>query len=153
MKRFMSLVLRVKSLAALIFSGLICLYVVAGYLYAALIHKGPFNFTIPFIFVLEGIVLSILISILWGVFFTDEIIKKWRYFPRLVVFCLIMAALLSICVLIFVAAPTNWAKLWWIVIGAFTAGVVGLSVLCEIYFRVTGKRYTEILEEYKTGIL
>jgi len=49
--------------------------------------------------------------------------------------------------------PTYWAKLWLIVIGAFTAGVVGLSVLCEIYFRVTGKRYTEILQKYQADNL
>ena len=153
MNRLMSFVLRIKTLAAMVFSGLLCLYVAAGYLYAIFIHEGPFNFTVPFVFVLEGLVLSILISILWGVFFTDEFIKKWRYFPRLIVFSLIMMILLSVCVLVFVAIPTYWAKLWWIVIGAFMAGLVCLSVLCEIYFRATGKRYTEILKEYKAGVL
>jgi len=151
MKKFMSFILRIKTFAAMLFSGVICLYVVSGYLYATFI--GPFNFTIPFIFVLEGLALSALTSILWGVFFTDEIIKKWRYFPRLVLFSISLFVLLSACFFIFFAFHTNWAKLWWIVIGAFAAGVICLSVLCEIYFRVTGKRYTELLKSYKNDLL
>jgi len=152
MKKLIGFTLRIKTPAAMIFSGLICLYVVAGFLYGAF-FESEFVFAIPFIFILEAVGLSLLISILWGVFFTDEVIKKWRYFPRLILFSLSLLALLFICLLVFFAFHTNEAKLWLIVAGAFAAGVAGLSVICEIYFRVTGKRYTEILKEYKADIM
>jgi len=76
----------------------------------------------------------------------------WRYILRLALFAVSLLALLALCVLVFFAAPTNWAKLWWAVIGCVAAGIILLSVIAEIYYRRTGKRYTEILKNYKAGV-
>jgi phosphatidylserine synthase len=125
-----------------------------GALYSGIFNDklNQFNYTIPFIFIIEGLVLSVLISVLYGVFFSDIQIKKWRFFPRLVLFSLSLLILLALCVLVFFAAPTDWAKLWWIAIGCVALGIVLLSIIAELHFRKTGKRYTEILKNYQTGI-
>lgn len=151
MKKILRCVVPVKSFAALIFTGLICLYMVTGSLGSTILNI-PFDYTIPFVFALQGLVLAILISILRVVLLGDGVIKKMRYFPRLMIFSISLMALLAACLLVFLAIPTAWAKLWLIVAGCITAGVVVLSILGEMYFKATGKRYTEILNEYKSKI-
>jgi len=149
MKKLLGFVMPLKTFAALIFAGLICLYMISGVLYSTLTGV-PFNYTIPFIFAIQGLILSILIAILWGIFLGDALIKKWRYFLRYIVFALALLVLLAACLLTFFAVPTDWAKLWLIAAGFLAAGIFVLSVASEIYFQVTGKRYTEILNAYKS---
>jgi len=152
MKTFMRIWLPAKSLGAGIFAGFMCAYVVAGYLYAWLIDRAAFNFTVPFIFVVEGVALAIVIAVLWYLLIDDAAPVRLRFFARLSIFALALAAALVVCVLIFFPFHTDWAKLWWIVIGIVTAGVVALSVIREIYSRITGRRYTEVLKKYQTGL-
>jgi phosphoglycerol transferase MdoB-like AlkP superfamily enzyme len=148
MRKLMGFVMPIKTYAALIFTGLICLYMISGVLYAQL-SGAVFSYTIPFVFVLQGLVLSLLISILWSVFISDVLIKKLRFFARFLLFGLSLLVLLSLCLLTFLAVPTNWAKLWLIVIAAVVFGIVILSCLSEMYYRKTGKLYTEALALYK----
>jgi len=150
MKSITSLAIYIKSLASMIFSGLIILYMVAGWLYWE-ITKVPFSFTIPFIFLIQGVFLSLAISILWYVFLSDNILKKLHYSIRLVLFVFLLVFILTVCLLTFYAQPTNWAKLWLIVASAIVCGTTAISIIGEIYFKMTGKRYTEILDLYKKG--
>lgn len=152
MKKILSLVIPVKSFAALIFTGLMCAYMVTGGLYAVIMNQ-PFDYVIPFIFILQGLVMAVIISIMWSVLFSDTVIKKMRYLPRLIIFSLSLLAVLAVCLLIFLAIPTDWAKLWLIVAGIIAAGVIVLSVLGELHLKATGKRYTEILKDYKSNIV
>lgn len=151
MKKLMSVVIPVKSFAALIFTGLVCLYMVMGSLCAAIMNT-PFTYSIPFVFILQGLVLSLVVSALWGVFFSDALFKKMRYLPRLIIFSIIIMILWAVCLLVFFAIPTAWAKLWLIVAGCVSVAVIILSVLAELYFKKTGKRYTELLKGYKSNI-
>ena len=149
MKKLMSIVVPLKSFAAMIFAGFICLYVVTG-VFCDVVQHQAFDYTIPFIFVIQGLLLSMMISVLWGIFLNDKIIKKWRYLPRLIVFSLSLMALLAACFLTFVAIPTDWAKLWLIVAGCVVAAIIILSISAELYLRATGKKYTEILKTYQS---
>ena len=151
MKKLLNFVLPLKSFAAMIFSGFICAYMVTGTLYS-IILKDPFNYTIPFVFVLQGLVLSIVISSLWVIILGDTIIKKMRYLPRLIIFSISLMVVLVLCLLTFFAIPTDWAKLWLIVAGLVVMGIIALSILFELYYRITGKRYTEMLREYQSKI-
>ena len=148
MERLIDFSLPLKSFAAMIFAGFMCLYMAAGFLYAA-ITGNPFEYAIPFAFVIQGAVLSLLISCLWGLFLSEAVIQKRRYFSRIVMFALSLAALLSAYSLAFLAMPAKWADLWLISTGGVGAFVVVLAVISEMYFRATGKRYTKILESYK----
>jgi hypothetical protein len=79
MKKIMAFVLPIKAMAAMIFAGFICLYMISGILYAV-VTGVEFNYMIPFAFVFQGLGLSVLISILWELFFGNTVIKKWRFF-------------------------------------------------------------------------
>ena len=138
----------VKNLAALIFAGLMCGYMAAGALYSVL-KPYPFNYTIPLIFLLQGLGMSIVTAVLWTVLLGDDRPHKARYLPRLVLFGVLLVVALSLCFLNFFALHTDWAKLWLIVAGVVLAGVAGLSVLGELYFRATGRKYTALLRTYQ----
>ena len=151
MKKMLYWLVPVKSFAAMIFAGFIILYVIAGSLYA-FITGEPFEYSIPFIFAIQSMILSVIISVLWTVFFGDIIIKKMRYFMRLVIFSLTLLPVFGVCLLVFFAIPTDWAKLWLIVAGAMVIGLIVISLLFESYFKLIGRKYTEILKDYKSNI-
>ena len=103
----------------------------------------------PFIFILRDLLLAILIAVFWQIFLTDYIIKKMRYYLRIILFVGTLSILLFGFFAIFYVAPVDWAKLWLIIAGLFIILIAIISTACELYFKKTGKRYTEILEEYK----
>jgi len=148
MKKLMQWVMPAKNLAALVFAGLVCAYMVAGAL-IPVVTGVPFNYTVPFIFLLQGVVLSIVVAILWLALLGDQVSHRTRYLPRLAIFCVLAAVAGGLCLLNFFLMHTDWAKLWLIVAAAVVAGVVVLSLLGELYFRRTGKKYTEFLRVYQ----
>ncbi|MCL2483634.1 MAG: hypothetical protein FWF43_09535 [Propionibacteriaceae bacterium] len=148
MSRVVEVVMSAKTLAAMVFSGLMVLYLIGGALVTP-VFGVSFNYTVPFIFVIEGLVVSVLISVVWTWLFGDQTHSTTRYFPRLVIFCLAMAVMLTLSVLVFFGWHTDWAKLWWIVMACVMAGIVVVSVIAEAYFRRTGRRYTQILQARK----
>jgi len=140
-----------KAFGAMIFSGLIILYMVSVFIYN-IVTGNELEYSIPFILVLQGIGLSVLISLLWSLFFSNVIIKKWRFFIRHILFELSMLVLIAVSVLTFLAIPMDITKLWLIAIGAVFVFVIILFGLCEMYYKKTGKRYTEILKAYQETI-
>jgi len=89
---------------------------------------------------------------LWLVLLGDQRPHRLRYLPRLAIFCVLAAVAGGLCLLDFFLTHTDWAKLWLIVAGLVAAGLVVLSVLGELYYKTTGKKYTELLERYKAGV-
>ena len=152
MKDRMLFVMRIKSMSAFVFAGLILVYIVSSYLYAAINHV-QFTDNMPFIFILRDLLLAILIASFWEIFLTDYIIKKMRYYLRIILFAAVLSILLFGFFMIFYVAPVDWAKLWLIVAGCIIVGLVIVSILGELYFRATGKQYTKILTEYKSKIM
>jgi hypothetical protein len=144
-------VMPLKMFASAIFTGIIILYMVSGVAYAY-ITGNAFEYAIPFVFVLQGLLLAALISLLWGIFISEAIIKSWRYFQRLIVFSIFLMILLAACIVTFIAIPTEWSWFWLIINGAIGLGLIKFSVISEIRFKRTGKRYTEILKNFQSGI-
>ena len=151
MKKVMAFVLPLKAMAAMIFAGFICLYMISGVIYN-FFTENEFYFSIPYTFILQGLGLSVLISILWELFFGNVLIKTCRFFLRHLMFELSLLTLFAICFLKIISIPTEWAKLWLIAAAIITAGIIIISGICEIYFKKAGKRYTEILRSYKSSI-
>ena len=148
MKKIMAIVMPVKVFAAMIFSGFMILYMVSGILYAVFTVEA-FDYSIPFVFVLQGLGLSLAISVIWGIFYSDVLIKKWRFFRRNLAFALSILSFLAVCFITFLAIPADWAKPWIITAFIITIGVIMLFSLNEMYYRKTGKHYTEVLKIYK----
>ena len=149
MRKLTEFVMPLKMFASAIFAGFMILYMVSGVLYAH-VSGVDFVYAVPFVFVLQGLLLAALISLLWGILFSDVLIKTWRLFSRLIIFAVSLMALLVVCVLTFVAIPTDWARLWLITNGCIGLGLIVFAIVSEVRFKTTGRRYTEILNKYKT---
>ena len=149
-KKIMDFAMPMKMLGSMIFAGLIISYMISGVIYAY-ISGEAFTYAVPFAFILHGLLLAAFTSVFWGLLFSGIIVKKWRFFQRMIVFALSLMALLSVSLLTFVAIPTQWAALWLTVNACIGTGLVAFSVVSEIRFKTTGKRYTEVLNIYKAS--
>lgn len=134
----------------MIFAGFIILYMITGTMYAFITGEA-FEYVIPFMFAIQAAALSIAISVLYILIFSDLIIKKMRYFKRLIIFLLALLPVFAIC-LVFIPMPSDRMNLWLIIGGAIVIFLIIISILFEAYFKLTGKRYTEILQDYKLKI-
>ena len=152
MKKIIEIVMPFKSFTAMIFSGFMILYMVGTIIYST-ITGHIYNYSIPFAYVLQSIGLSVIISVLWGVFFSKVIIKKWRFFLRHIMFELSVFSILGLYFLTFFNVSSEEAKLWFIVAVTVAFFVILLTSICEMYFRKTGKDYTEMLKTYKKNNL
>jgi len=148
LKRLTEFVMPLKMFASAIFAGFMILYMVSGVVYAY-VTGDDFTYAVPFVFVLQGLLLSALISLVWGILFSDILIKKWRCFPRLIIFSVSLMVLLAVCVLTFIAIPTDWANLWLITNGCIGVGLIVFAIINEIRLKATGRRYTELLKNFQ----
>jgi len=148
MKKLVEITQPIKAFAAIMFAGLICLYMVSGVLYA-FFTNAEINSSIPFVFVIQGMGLTLIIAILRELIFADFIIKKWRFFQRIITFVILLIVLLVICTLTFLAIPTEWSTLWLVSASVLALGVTVISCISEIYYRKTGEWYNEMLRVYK----
>ncbi|MCL2874508.1 MAG: hypothetical protein FWE29_06235 [Defluviitaleaceae bacterium] len=148
MKKLTNFIAPIKSFAAQMLAGLIILYMVTGVLYASA-TGADFEYNIPFIFILQGIALTMMIALLRELILGDIFIKKWRFFKRILTFCILLKALFAISFFVFFSIPTSWAYLWLIAIGVLMFGTTLIFGLSEMYYRKTGEWYTEILRVYK----
>ena len=151
MKKIAEFVMPIKFFAAMIFFGLIVLYVASGIL-NSIIMGEIVEYAIPFVFVLQSMGLSIVIAMLWAFFFSDVVIKKWRFFKRYTLFALSMLVTLVICFFTILAVPTEWAKTWFFVTLVVFTGTTIFFSLNELYYKRTGERYMEILNAYKKNL-
>ena len=152
-KKLINFVMPLKMFASAIFTGFMILYMVSGVGYAFFNSETGFSYSVPFVFVLQGLLLSALISLLWGLLFSDVLIKKSRTSTRLIIFSILLMILLSICVLTFIAIPTDWASLWLITNGCISLGIIVFAIVNEARFKATGRKYTEVLNRYKADNL
>jgi len=151
MKKVIELTTPIKTFAAMLFAGFICLYIIGGILYAGFVDDS-FTYSISFTHLLKGIGFTLIISLLWGLCFSDVVIKKWAFFKKQILFKLLLAVLLACCFFMFSIVETNWSALWLVVAGTMTVFVIVLSYLSEWYFRKTSKQYTELLKVHQTKI-
>lgn len=95
-------------------------------------------------------IISMLCSTIHHLIFSDIFIKKMRYSLRMVIFVIPLLA-----IIITSAYLNRWLSLevvgsWLIFVGVFSIAFIGLAVGYEVYFRITGNRYSELLLEFKS---
>lgn len=142
MKKFIEITAAVKSFGGMIFAGLIIVYTVFG---------GFFGLKeISFSLVWQALFISVIASCLHFLIFTDTHIKKMRYLGRLILFALPLLVVISGFAYIFKWFELNKAIYWliFVVIYLFFFGMVTLAF--KAYFKITGKKYTELLDSYKS---
>ena len=150
MKRIIELTTPIKAFAAMLFAGFICLYIFGGFLYATFLDTS-FDYAISFIHLIQGIGFAMVISLLWGIFFSTVIIKKWSFILRQLLFDFSLAILFILCIFMFSVISTEWNLLWLTVAGVMIIFVIVLSIISEWYFKRTGEQYTELLKLYQSN--
>jgi len=148
MKKLMDFVMPIKMIAGGVLVGLVGFYMVVGTIYARF-SGVEFEYSVPFAFIIQGAVLALAIALLWELFLGETIIKKWRFFKRAIGFNLSLLVLVVLCFVTSFALPTDWANLWLIGTYAITIGMAVIVGLSEIYFRKTGRHYTQTLRAFQ----
>ena len=150
MKKFITLTTLIKAFAAMLFAGFVVLYIVVGVLYAAVVDTS-FDYTISFVLLLLGIGFSTLLSLLWGICFSDVVIKKWRFIYRYLLFDFSALVLLGLSFVASSLMSIERPMLWLIVAWVIAIFACVLALLREWYFRKTGEHYTELLKLYQSN--
>ena len=141
----------IKVFGAMIFFGLVGLYVAGGILHG-IITGEAIEYAIPFVYIFQSAGLSVAIAMMWALFFNESIIKKWRFFPRYILLSLSIATVLAISFFTFLAVPSEWVTPLLFVIAIVFAGITIFLTLNELHCRKTGERYVEILNAYKKNL-
>jgi len=150
MKKLMDIVMPIKMIAGGILVGLIGFYMVVGTIYAQ-ISGAEFEYSVSFAFIIQSAVLAVVISLLWQIFLGEVVIKKWRFFKRAIVFNLSLLVVIVLCFFASFALPIpgELSYLWLIGACCITVGIAIIAALNEIYYRRTGKHYTEMLQVFQ----
>lgn len=140
MKKFLTLAMAAKSVACIAFAGMIVLFMIIGMI------RG--ENTLPFALIWQVLALAVVISIAQQLCFSGVVFKKLRYGIRMLIMSFIMLVVLAACAHFFEwfpAEPVNWL----IFIGIFVLVIAAFTVSWEVYFRVTGKKYNDMLTSYQ----
>lgn len=98
---------------------------------------------------IQLMVVCIMAAILQMIAFSNVCIKKLAYTKRLSIFMFPFLVIITV-----FAVSCNWFPVenmgaWIIFIGIFVACFIISAILFEIHFKITGDKYTGILNEYK----
>ena len=98
---------------------------------------------------IQLLLVCIVAAILQLIAFSDFFIKKLAYSKRLAVFMFPFLAVITVFAVKFKWFPIQSIGAWGLFIGIFVACFIISSILFEIHFKVTGDKYTGVLNEYK----
>lgn len=127
-----------KALSAAMFMGTVCLYMAIGAVFALVSGEG-FNYHVSFAFLIQGVVVSTLASIVCVLCFGSA--KSWSFVTRYLLTLLILSALFILSMLIPVIGSTK-GHFMWVISGAASILAFGtaVAVLSNQHFKKTGTR-------------
>lgn len=141
MKKFIEVTASVKSLGAIFFAGLIIVYTVFG---------GFFGLReISFPLVWQALFIALIASMLHFLAFTDAVLKKAGYLHRCILFSIPLFIALSGFAYFGKWFPANNVINWFIFAALYLFFFGAVLIAFSLYFRITGRRYTEMLNIYK----
>lgn len=139
MKKFLEYATSFKAYSCMNFTGFMIAWV-----FAALILSWE---GLPISIILQGMLISVVISLIQMLSFTDLAFKKMRYGGRLTFFAVMTLATLSLFAVLFKWFPLDKIGYWLGFAGIFLVVFVAISIGFSVYFKVTGKKYNELLGE------
>ncbi len=98
---------------------------------------------------IQLLIICIVTAILQIIAFSNICIKNLAYTKRLAVFMFPFLVILTAIAVKFEWFPIESIGSWGLFIGIFLTYFIVSTVLFEIYFKITGDKYTGILNEYK----
>ena len=146
-KKFKDIETSCKSMGAAMFMFNVCIYMAVRTLSAAFLNIKIY-YQIPFAFIIHGIIISMISSALWFLFF--GFIKQWCFLPRYLLTLLVLVAFFGLSALIPVI-NSNAGYYHWIISGFASVFLMGtaFSVANEKTYKNTGKRIVLIWELLK----
>lgn len=141
MKTFLKCAVAVKTHACLLFTGFMAaLAVVYG-----LILDWPITWAL----ILELLGLSLACSLVQFIFFSGVLLKKMAYLPRMLCSLPAFLAVVAGAGMIFRWFPIDRWQAWVTFLTIFAVIFVAIAVGFEVYFRITGQKYDDLLKRYK----
>lgn len=141
MKRLIEIVMAIKSFACMSFTGFVMVYVVISWFFG---QRG-----LSFSLLWQFLALSLLVSTLQFIFFSGNVVKKMNYAWRLVWFVLPLYLGVSAFALLFGWFPLRPGS-WLVFTAIFLVIFAVLVVALELYCRLTGRQYNQLLDAYKS---
>ena len=141
MKIFLSFVVEWKSAAALVFSAAV--FLSGGIMFL----NGMDSMSINMLASLLAV--SMVSTFLKLLAFGDYVIKNVRHTARMIIFAIPFFTLLAAAALFFQWFDLDDTTLWAWLLGIFLVVFIAWIVSFEIYFRVMGKKYDGLLEQYR----
>lgn len=142
MKKFVEILLSLKSMAALVFSGQIMIWAVIGTFFS----KGDM---LPLSFVWQALAVAVFAALWHFVTFTNIVIKRMRYSLRLALFSVAQLLMLAGFAYVFAWFPAGSFGAWLSFLLVYLVILGVTTAAYEIYNRITGKKYTARLERYR----
>ena len=143
-KKAKDMELSFKALGAGMFMGTAVIYMAIGALFA-IIGRDGFNYQVSFVFLIQGMILSMASSIMWVVCF--GVIKSLKFFARYSILFIFILALSGVSMLIPVVNSVTGHFIW-IMSGLVSTLVfcTAVAVLSEKQLKKTGARSVLIWE-------
>ena len=98
---------------------------------------------------IQLLIVCIIAAILQMIAFSDICIKKLAYIKRLALFMFSFLAVITVFAVKCGWFPVENMGAWILFISIFILCFIVSAILFEIHFRITGDKYTGILNEYK----
>lgn len=144
MKKFTETLIAIKSAASFIFVGQVVLYVV-------IMMITGYTSAVSFSFIWQALAISLITALLQYICFDDRVIKKMRYSLRIILFAVPLLAVLSSFALIGKWFPVDQGGAWLLFAIIFLVVLVAITAVFEIYHRITGKKYTDRLQSFRSS--
>ena len=139
MKRLVEVAFAIKMNACLCFTGILffCIF-------------GELIFQVPLVNAsraLQYMVIAMICGAMQYVFFSGQCLKRWSFFLRSMTFAVLLCAVIAAFAYGFRWFPLGNVVSWAIFLGAFAVVFLVILGAFEFLFRVTGRRYTNLLGE------
>ena len=139
MKRFVETVFAIKVNACLCFTGIMIVSVLVELLWGITL-VAPWRVT-------QMLVLSLICGALQYVFYSGRVVKRMGSFGRVTCFMLLLFMAVAAFAVAFGWFPLEHLSAWGVFFGIFIVAFLAIGTGFEIMFRITGRRYTNLLDQ------
>jgi hypothetical protein len=140
MKKFIEILTAVKNFTAMVFAGMIMLFVVVGYFFGLS--------SISFSLIWQAIFIALICGTLHFLAFSDYVVKV-KGLLRLVLFAVPLYVVVGAFAVFFRWFPINLGS-WVVFTVVFLAGFGVLAGVYHVYFKIAGNKYNQMLDIYQS---
>lgn len=141
MNKWLTILWRYLAAACLIFTSAVTIYMIVAYCLGLAAVKLPILFSL--------LLIALFGSLCQLIAYTDLVFKNMSYAKRIIIFALPFFIILTAIALTFDWFPRNLVGAWLSFVLIFVAMFIIISLGYEVYFRLKGYKYNDLLKAYK----